>query len=152
MCNLTKFPLIPAARCGPPRAEFAQGYYYTNFSLHFCANCQLDFLPKRWYNEYNKRKEVDTIKKKTYCYENRTFEVIVSDEYRGWLVEIWIQEVIRPNRKFFGRTKFFYNQTVDIDNYGSIDEAVRTVIANGLEKEAHGKVIDEKWKKWDEKT
>ena len=54
--------------------------------------------------------------------------------------------------KFFGRTKFFYNQTVDIDNYGSIDEAVRTVIANGLEKEAHGKVIDEKWKKWDEKT
>lgn len=52
-------------------------------------------------------------------------------------------------RKFFGRTKFFYNQTVDIDNYGSIDEAVRTVIANGLEKEAHGKVIDEKW---DEKT
>lgn len=57
------------------------------------------------------------MKKKTYCYENRTFEVIVSDEYRGWLVEIWIQEVIRPNRKFFGRTKFFYNQTVDIDNY-----------------------------------
>ena len=33
-----------------------------------------------------------------------------------------------------------------------IDEAARTVIANGLEKEAHGKVIDEKWKKWDEKT
>lgn len=26
-----------------------------------------------------------------------------------------------------------------IDNYGSIDEAVRTVIANGLEKEAHMK-------------
>lgn len=92
------------------------------------------------------------MKKKTYCYENRTFEVIVSDEYRGWLVEIWIQEVIRPNRKFFDRTKFFYNQTVDIDNYGSIDEAVRTVIADGLEEEAHGKVIDEKWKKWDEKT
>lgn len=89
------------------------------------------------------------MKKKTYYYENRTFEVIVSDEYRGWLVEIWVQEVIR---KFFGRTKFFYNQTVDIDNYGSIDEAARTVIANGLEKEAHGKVIDEKWKKWDEKT
>lgn len=92
------------------------------------------------------------MKKKTYCYENRTFEVIVSDEYRGWLVEIWVQEVIHPNRKFFGRTKIFYNQTVDIDNYGSIDEAVRTVIANGLKKEAHGKVIDEKWKKWNEKT
>lgn len=92
------------------------------------------------------------MKKKTYYYENRTFEVIVSDEYRGWLVEIWVQEVIRPNRKFFGRTKFFNNQTVDINKYDSIDEAVRTVIANGLEKEAHGKVIDEKWKNWNEKT
>lgn len=91
------------------------------------------------------------MKKKTYCYENRTFEVIVSDEYRGWLVEICVQEVIRPNRKFFGRTKFFYDQTVDIDNYGSIDEAVRAVITDGLEEEAHDKVIDEKWKKWDEK-
>lgn len=92
------------------------------------------------------------MKKKTYYYENRTFEIIVSDEYRGWLVEIWVQEVIRPNRKFLGRTKFFNNQTVDIDKYDSIDEAVRTVIANGLEKEAHGKVIDEKWKNWNEKN
>lgn len=49
-------------------------------------------------------------------------------------------------------TKFFNDQTVDIDKYDSIDEAVRTVIANGLEKEAHGKVIDEKWKNWNEKT
>lgn len=93
------------------------------------------------------------MKKKTYCYENRTFEVIVSDEYRGGMACRNLDTRSHsPNRKFFGRTKFFYNQTVDIDNYGSIDEAVRTVIANGLEKEAHGKVIDEKWKKWDKKT
>lgn len=92
------------------------------------------------------------MKKKTYYYENRTFEVIISNEYRGWLVEIWVQEVIRPNRKLFGRTKFFTNQTLDIDKYSSIDEAVRTVIANGLEKEAHDKTIDEKWKKWDEEN
>ena len=92
------------------------------------------------------------MKKKTYCYENRTFEVEVYNECCGCLLTIYVNEVIRPNRKFFGRTKFFNNQTVDIDKYDSIDEAVRTVIANGLEKEAHGKVIDEKWKKWDEKT
>lgn len=30
------------------------------------------------------------MKKKTYYYENRTFEVIVSNEYRGWLVEILV--------------------------------------------------------------
>lgn len=40
---------------------------------------------------------------------------------------------------------------LDIDEYGSIDEAVRTVIANGLEKEAHNKTIDKKWKEWSEK-
>lgn len=76
-------------------------------------------------------------------------------ETKAATAQKWLEDnalPIRPNCKFFGRTKFFYNQTVDIDNYGSIDEAVRTVIANGLEKEAHGKVIDEKWKKWDEKT
>ena len=92
------------------------------------------------------------MKKKTYYYENRTFEVIVSNEYRGWLVEIWVQEVIRPNRKFFGRTKLFINQTLDIDKYSSIDEAVRTVIANGLEKEAHDETIDKKWKEWGEEN
>lgn len=48
--------------------------------------------------------------------------------------------------------EFLERRSVDIDNYGSIDEAVRTVITNGLEKEAHGKVIDEKWKNWNEKT
>lgn len=86
--------------------------------------------------------------------ENKTTtcEVVSNNSRQTGTATATAQEVIRPNRKFFGRTKFFYNQTIDIDNYGSIDEAVRTVIANGLEKEAHGKVIDEKWKKWDEKT
>lgn len=32
------------------------------------------------------------------------------------------------------------------------DDGVRTVIANGLEKEAHDKTIDEKWKEWDEEN
>lgn len=88
------------------------------------------------------------MKKREYYYGNRIFEVIVSNNYHGWLVEIWVQEVVRPNRKFFGRTKFFINQTLDIDKYPSIDDAVWTVILNGLEKEAHDKSIDEKWKEW----
>lgn len=92
------------------------------------------------------------MKKKTYCYENRTFEVIVSDEYRGWLVEIWVQEVIRPNRKFFGRTKFFNNQTVDIDQYSSIDEAVKSVIAEGLKVEEQTKQVNKKWEEWSKET
>jgi hypothetical protein len=149
---LTKFPLTPAARCGPPRAAFAQEYYYTNFSLHFCANCQLDFLPKRWYNEYNKRKEVDTMKKKTYCYENRTFEVEVYNECCSCLLTIYVNEVIRPNRKFFGRTKQFYTDYVILDQYSSIDEAVKSVIAEGLKVEEQTKQVNKKWEEWSKET
>lgn len=92
------------------------------------------------------------MKKKTYYYENRTFEVVVSDEYRGWLVEIFVQEVIRPNRKFFGRTKFLISKYLDIDQYASIDEAVRSVIAKGLEQETHRKAVNEKWEEWNKET
>lgn len=43
---------------------------------------------------------------------------------------VYVNEVIRPNRKFFGRTKQFYTDYVILDQYSSIDEAV---IADGLE-------------------
>lgn len=33
-----------------------------------------------------------------------------------------------------------------------IDDAVWEVILNGLEKEAHYKTIDEKWKEWNEEN
>ena len=92
------------------------------------------------------------MKKKTYYYENRTFEVIVSDEYRGWLVEIWVQEVIRPNRKFFGRTKQFYTDYVILDQYSSIDEAVKSVIAEGLKVEEQTKQVNKKWEEWSKET
>lgn len=103
-------------------------------------------------NGGNKRKEVDTMKKKTYYYENRTFEVEVYSELCGSMLMIYIDEVIRPNRKFFGRTKYFYADDVIIDKYSSIDEAVKTVIAEGLEVEAYRKKVNEKWEEWNKKT
>ena len=92
------------------------------------------------------------MKKKTYCYENRTFEVEVYSDLRGSILTIYVNEVIRPNRKFFGRTKYFYSDTVIIDNYSSIDEAVKSAIAEGLEIEAYNKQVNEKWKKWNEEN
>lgn len=55
------------------------------------------------------------MKKKTYCYESRTFEVEVYNECCGCLLTIYVNEVIRPNRKFFGRTKQFYTDYVILD-------------------------------------
>ena len=92
------------------------------------------------------------MKKKTYYYENRTFEVIVSNEYRGWLVEIWVQEVIRPNRKFFGRTRFFCDDFVFPNQYLSIDDAVKEAIAGGIWQEEYKKFAKDQWKEWINKT
>lgn len=92
------------------------------------------------------------MKKKTYCYENRTFEVEVYSDLCGSILTIYVNEVIRPNRKFFGRTKQFYSDTVIIDEYSSIDEAVKSVIAEGLEVEAYRKKVNEKWKEWNKEN
>lgn len=92
------------------------------------------------------------MKKKTYCYENRTFEVEVYSDLCGSILTIYVNEVIRPNRKFFGRTKQFYSDTVIIDKYSSIDEAVKSVIAEGLEVEAYRKKVNEKWKEWNKEN
>lgn len=89
------------------------------------------------------------MKKKTYCYENRTFEVEVYNECCGYLLTIYVNEVIRPNRKFFGRTKQFYTDYVILDQYSSIDEAV---IAEGLEVEEQTKQVNKKWEEWRKET
>lgn len=85
------------------------------------------------------------MKKKTYCYGNRTFEVEVYNECCGRLLTIYVNEVIR---KFFGRTKQFYTDYVILDQYSSIDEAVKSVIAKGLKVEEQTKQVNKKWEEW----
>ena len=92
------------------------------------------------------------MKKKTYYYETRTFEVEVYSELCGSMLMIYIDEVIRPNRKFFGRTKYFYADDVIIDKYSSIDEAVKSVIAEGLKVEEQTKQVNKKWEEWSKET
>ena len=88
----------------------------------------------------------------TYCYENRTFEVEVYNECCGCLLTIYVNEVIRPNRKFFGRTKQFYTDYVILGQYSSIDEAVKSVIAEGLKVEEQTKQVNKKWEEWSKET
>lgn len=83
-------------------------------------------------------------KPKIYEYEGRTFEVEVYNEAYG-LIAIFVDEVIRPKRKFFGRTRSFYYDYVVLNQYPSIETAVREVIAEGLEQEKYDKSIEKKW-------
>lgn len=88
-------------------------------------------------------------KPRAYEYEGRTFEVKAcsGDEY-GVFLFIYVNEVIRPNRKFFGRTRFFYYDFVLLDQHPSIDDAVKEVIARGLWQEEYEKFAKDKWKEW----
>ena len=86
-------------------------------------------------------------KPKVYEYEGRTFEVEVYNEAYG-LISIYVKEVIRPKRKFFGRTRSFYYDHVVLNQYPSIDTAVREVIAEGLKREKYDKSIEKKWEEW----
>ena len=86
-------------------------------------------------------------KPKVYEYKGRTFEVDVYNDAYG-LISIYVNEVIRPKRKFFGRTQSFYYDYVVLNQYPSIDTAVREVIAKGLEQEEYAKSIEKKWEEW----
>ena len=87
-------------------------------------------------------------KPKVYEYEGRTFEVLVCNDEEYGLIAIYVNEVIRPERKFFGRTRSFYSDYVVLNQYLSIEAAVREVIAKGLEQEEYNKSIEKKWEEW----
>ena len=86
-------------------------------------------------------------KVKVYEYQGRTFEVEVYNEAYG-LITIFVEEVIRPDRKFFGRTRPFYYDYVILNQYPSIEAAVKETIAEGLKQEEYKKSIENKWKEW----
>ena len=90
-------------------------------------------------------------KPKTYEYEGRTFEVVVCNDVCNevpGLIAIYVNEVIRPKRKFFGRTRSFYHDYAVLNLYPSVETAVREVIAEGLEQEEYDKSVEKKWKEW----
>lgn len=86
-------------------------------------------------------------KPKVYEYKERTFEVEVYNEAYG-LISIYVNEVIRPDRKYFGRTRSFYYDYVILNQYPSIETAVKKVITKGLEQEEYDKSIEKKWEEW----
>lgn len=86
-------------------------------------------------------------KPKIYEYEGRTFEVEVYNEAYG-LISIYVNEVIRPNHKFFGRTWPFYYGYAILNQYPSIDVAVKEAIASGIKQEEYEKSIKNKWEEW----
>lgn len=90
-------------------------------------------------------------KPKVYTYGNRTFEVEVYGDAFG-LLSIYVNEVIRPNRRFFGRTRFFCDDFVFPDQYLSIDDAIKEVIERGLWQEEYKKFAKNQWKDWIKKT
>lgn len=87
-------------------------------------------------------------KPKVYEKHDRLFEVNVYDEYKGILIEVEIDEIIHPNRKFFGRTRPFHSCNRKLYRYNSIEEAVQSAFNEGFALEAQRKSINYKWEEW----
>lgn len=87
--------------------------------------------------------------KKTYEFDNKLYDAYVHSIGLG-MIEVTFYEVIRPNRKWFGRTKFFpWDSGVAFlkDNETTIDECIRIIFAERLAKhEAENRII----KMWEE--
>ena len=92
------------------------------------------------------------MKKKTYCYENRTFEVIVSDEYRGGLQKSGYKKSFALTASSLVALNFSTIKPLILTTMALLMKLYGLLLLTVQRKKRHGKVIDEKWKKWDEKT
>lgn len=85
-----------------------------------------------------------------YKHENRTFEVVTIcvGGLGGCMAETHVHEIIRPNWFIF-RTRFIDNKTFWIDDYSSIIEGEKTMLARILQKEKEEKERRQKWAEFD---
>lgn len=85
---------------------------------------------------------------KIYQKNGRTFEVNVYNDFHGVLISIYIDEIKRPERKFFKKKEHFYLDHVNLQNFLSIEEAVEFCFSNAFENEKENKIISNKWEEW----
>ena len=64
----------------------------------------------------------------------------------GYFAKAVVYEVVRPERKFFGRYKYLGNYTYDLDNYETLEEVAQMAVIRAMSKEEHQEKIKNMWK------
>ena len=64
----------------------------------------------------------------------------------GYFAKASVREVVRPERKFFGRCKYLGNYTYDLDNYNSLEEIAQMAVIKAMNEEEYQEKIKNMWK------
>lgn len=85
-------------------------------------------------------------KTETYIFDGRTFEVttVLEAGFHGEMARSFIEEVVRPNARFF-RTRFIDDKLFWVNDYESISEGAKTMLAKVLDQEKEFAEVQKKW-------
>ena len=64
----------------------------------------------------------------------------------GYFAKASVSEVIRPERKLFGRCKHLGNYVYDLDNYDTLEEIAQTAVIKAMSEQENQEKIKNMWK------
>ena len=64
----------------------------------------------------------------------------------GYFAKASVREVIRPERKFFGRCKYLGGYVYDLDHYDSLEEIAQTAVIKAMNEQEYREKIKNMWK------
>lgn len=77
----------------------------------------------------------------------RNFEIKVNKwGDLGYFAKARVCEVVRPERKFFGRCKYLGGYVYDLDNYDTLEEVAQMAVIKAMSEEENQEKIKNMWK------
>ena len=77
----------------------------------------------------------------------RNFEVKVKKwGDLGYFAKTNVYEVVRPERKFFGRCKYLGGYVYDLDNYDTLEEVAQMAVIKAMCEQENREKIKNMWK------
>lgn len=64
----------------------------------------------------------------------------------GYFAKASVREVVRPERKFFGRYKYLGNYVYDLDSYDTLEEVAQMAVIRAMSEEECQEKIKKMWK------
>lgn len=76
----------------------------------------------------------------------RNFEIKVKKWGNlGYFAHTCVREVVRPERKFFGRYKYLGEYVYDLDNYDSLEEIAQVAVIKAMDEQENRARIKKMW-------
>lgn len=76
----------------------------------------------------------------------RNFEIKVKKWGNlGYFAHADVYEVVRPERKFFGRYKYLGEYVYDLDNYDSLEEIAQMAVIKAMDEQENRARIKKMW-------